>query len=189
MSYDLYLYRWRQGRRGDAMRIVFLLLVLLCAFPATAQEWSAGPVPGDPDNARVAWTRNADGHVLALHGEDDGDQYWLFVELRLGGGEALGGDIPSEEFRAGYPIENAWQLDYEKYGKTWGHIGKDRASWMIVASTKEDFAKTNVLKSWLSGSDVAIIYVTDAGVEKTTRFRLAGLKTALAEATGWKLEK
>lgn len=171
------------------MRIVFLLLVLLCAFPAAAQEWSAGPVPGDPDNARVAWTRNADGHVLALHGEDDGDQYWLFVEFRLGGGEALGGDIPSEEFRAGYPIENAWQLNYEKYGKTWGHIGRDRASWMLVASAKEDFAKTNVLKSWLSGSDVAIIYVTDAGVEKTTRFRLAGLKSALAEATGWKLEK
>ena len=60
---------------------------------------------------------------------------------------------------------------------------------MLVASAKEDFAKTNVLKSWLSGSDVAIIYVTDAGVEKTTRFRLAGLKSALAEATGWKLEK
>ena len=58
----------------NGVRAVFLLLLLLCAFPVAAQEWSAGAVPGDPEGARVAWTRNADGHVMLLRGEDDGKQ-------------------------------------------------------------------------------------------------------------------
>jgi hypothetical protein len=179
---------WHVARQWLSTSVVALLLASLNASPVAAEEWLAGAAPGDSEGTRVAWIRNADGNVLLLRGQDDGSQCWLFAEFRPGNGEALGGDIPSEEFRAGYPIKNDWQLGYAKYGKVWGHIGTDRASWMLVAATKEEFAKTDVLKSWLSGADITIIYVTDAGAEKTTRFRLAGPKSVLAEATGWNLD-
>jgi hypothetical protein len=125
--------------------------------------------------------------MLILRGDNDGGVYWVFVEFRLGGGKGLDGEIPSHEFRAGYPIENDWQLGYKDYGRVWGAINRTRASWMLASFPKTEFAAgdVDVLDAWFEKSEVAIIYRTDAGSTETTRFPFTGLKAAFVAATGW----
>lgn len=173
--------------KGVMLRHLLWFLLLLVAAPATAAEWQSGPAPGDDRKKPVAWIENDDGHRLIIRGETEGRQYWVFVEFHLGGGKVLGGDIPSHEVRAGYEIDNDWQLGHADYGRFWGAVDATTASWVLATYPKDEFAagEVTVMKDWFDGGEVAITYETDAGDRETTRFPLAGLKAAFVEATGW----
>jgi hypothetical protein len=169
------------------MRSLVLLLFLLASLPAAAEEWSVGPAPGSTAGARIASIKNADGHLLILHGETVQNTYWLYAEFRPGRNETLARVLPTYQVDDQHMPENEWQLDHVQWGRTWGGMDATAAWWTLSAYPKADWEAGRVLRDFFAGKQIAIVYQTADGASKTTRFALAGAKAAVMTATGWKI--
>ena len=169
------------------MRALAVMVFLLMALPAAAQEWSVGSVPGSANGAPVASITNADGHRLILRGETVKDGYWLYAEFRAGGGETLARVLPTYQVDDQHMPENEWQLDHVQWGRTWGGMDATTAWWTLGAFPQADWARGKVLQDVFTGKEIAIVYRTADGASKTTRFPLQGAKAAIVSATGWKI--
>lgn len=166
------------------MRIIPLLLFLLLAWPARADDWTVGPAPSDDPAMTAATVLNADGHALFLWSRSFDDRHQLFAELHLARGESFGGVMPSYRIDGGDSVDtDAVRQQGEELGAMWGSARDGVAFWLAWTSIQPAILPTDRLADWLKGRELEIAWRGADGREKTTRFPLAGVADALHRAT------
>jgi hypothetical protein len=167
------------------MRVWPLLLMLLLAWPARADDWSLGTAPSDDAALPAAVVRNADGDMLFLWGREAGDRYQLFAELHLGGGRTFGTVMPRYRIDGGETVETETvRQEGEALGALWGHVGTTAAFWLAWTSITDAILPSDQLADWFTGKEIEIAYTAADGTDRITRFPLAGAAAAVRAATG-----
>lgn len=166
------------------MRLLAVLLMLL-AFPAQAAEWSVGAAPSDDPGMTAAAVRNESGHVLYLWSREAERRYQVFAELHLAPGEAFGAAMPHYRINGGESVDTeAVRQEGEAFGALWGHVGREAAFWMVWTSIQRTILPSDAFADWFTGREIEIAYTAADGTDKTTRFSLDGIATAVQTATG-----
>jgi hypothetical protein len=162
-----------------------LALALLLASSAVAADWTVGPAPSDDPAMAAATVMNEDGHTLFLWSRKADDRYQLFVEFRLGRGEAFGERMPTYRIDDGESVDTeVVRQEGEAFGSLWGNVAGDTAFWLAWTSIQDTILATDKFAAWLTGAEIAITYEGADGASRTTRFSLSGVAAAVHGATG-----